>query len=84
MYNFTDQSSAALILTHSNADLHIVDDDGGEVPHDLLPHPPLEVRPGKLVGNLIHHELQYRGLDGVNLNTIFGSEKPGRNAFGIL
>ena len=60
MYIFTDQSSAALILTHSNADLHIVDDDGGEVPHDLLPYPPLEVRPGKLVGHLIHHELQHK------------------------
>lgn len=48
------------------ADLHVVDDDGGEVPDDPLPDPPLEVRPGKLVGHLIDHELQHRGLDGVN------------------
>ena len=48
------------------ADLHVVDDDGGEVPDDPLPHPPLEVRPRKLVGHLIDHELQHRGLDGVN------------------
>ena len=47
------------------------------MPDNLLSDPPLEVRPGKLVGHLIDHELQYRGIDGVNkqLKTIFRSEK---------
>ena len=38
--------------------LDIVNDDGGEKPHILLPDPSGKVGLGKLVGNLIHYQLK--------------------------